>query len=597
MKIEALDIETIWDNDIAKPICIAITNNDTTLYKQIDTKDIDSNKILLFMLEKCNNNATYYVHNLSFEIFVFLRYMIIEDIKFKLVSSNKIIYAADIFYKNKKIKLRCSYRLTLMSLEKLTELAEVKKKEKFPYSILNKDIKQLTDITDIMFENKADYLEFIKKNGKIIKTFEILKNYCINDAIITKKSIIKFWNIIEENGLHNNGKILTAAKLSIENYFKNNNIVKKKIKLKYDRLIRPYYFGGRTEVFGNPYENEICLHYDWSGMYAQCMEEKLLGGEIIESDIIYDITKPGFYWIKFKQNLEIPVLPIKNNKLLFANGTFAGWYWYEEILLAIEMGVKIISIEKMITAQYYDFFLKDFVKINNEIRKIGPLHKQIGKNNNNSFYGRLGMDPERLEEEITNKIDNMKKYEKITKINGITIGYTKKEKSISNILISASITAKARIKLYNGIRTILENNGRILYTDTDSIIAAFDKKIYKKMLNKKLGEIFFDSNEEFTILKDAVFALPKTYALLDINNKEIVKIKGFNVKPNFKDFKEKFYKKQTILTENLEWNKKDFEIKKIYRLKETNLNNLDKRIWSEDYKKTQPLDLKEMSPI
>jgi len=65
--------------------------------------------------------------------------------------------------------------------------------------------------------------------------------------------------------------------------------------LKYDRVIRESYFGGRTEVFGNQKEDEILLHYDWSGMYAQCMKEKVLGGEVIESNIIKDISHPGFY--------------------------------------------------------------------------------------------------------------------------------------------------------------------------------------------------------------------------------------------------------------------------------------------------------------
>jgi hypothetical protein len=59
-------------------------------------------------------------------------------------------------------------------------------------------------------------------------------------------------------------------------------------------------------------------------MYAQCMKEKVLGGEIIESNIIRGLEHPGFYWVKFYQNLEIPVLPIKKNKLLFANGQFEG---------------------------------------------------------------------------------------------------------------------------------------------------------------------------------------------------------------------------------------------------------------------------------
>jgi hypothetical protein len=35
------------------------------------------------------------------------------------------------------------------------------------------------------------------------------------------------------------------------------------------------------------------------------MSEKVLGGEIIESDIIKSIENPGFYWIKFKFILNV----------------------------------------------------------------------------------------------------------------------------------------------------------------------------------------------------------------------------------------------------------------------------------------------------
>jgi hypothetical protein len=49
----------------------------------------------------------------------------------------------------------------------------------------------------------------------------------------------------------------------------------------------------------------------------------------------------------------------------------------------------------MVSAQYYETFLKDFVEKNNKIRERGGIYNLIGKNNNNTFYGRLGMDPER----------------------------------------------------------------------------------------------------------------------------------------------------------------------------------------------------------
>jgi hypothetical protein len=589
-KYESLDIETVWDDDIAKPICIAITNNNNVKFKKISTDNLDNYDIIYFLLENCSSTKIYYVHNLTFEIFVFLRYLIELNIKYKIVSANKSVYSAEIWYKKKKIRLRCSFKLTMLSLKKLAELSGVEEKGIFPYKILKKDLKNDVKIEKEMFNSEEEYVKFKKKYGENIRTYEILEEYCINDAKITKESIIKYWKIVEENGLTKNNRILTAAKLSVENYFLKNSMVKKKIKLKYDRVIRESYFGGRTEVFGNQKENEILLHYDWSGMYAQCMKEKVLGGEVIESNIIKDISHPGFYWIRFSQNLEIPILPIKRDKLLFANGEFEGWYWFEEIMLAVECGVKIISVKKIISAQYYETFIKEFVELNDEIRKISPIHKIIGKNNNNTFYGRLGMNPERLEEEITNSIEK-DKYEKVIEINGAFIGYKKKEKSISNVLISASITSKARIKLYRGMKKVIENDGRVLYTDTDSIIAAFKKEEYEKKIDMEMGEIKFISSDKDTIIEEGVFAMPKTYAIRYKDGREIVKIKGFNVRPSFEEFKEKFYKKEEIITENIEWNKKDLVIRNILKEKKTNLNSLDKRKWKNNLKETEPLYL------
>jgi hypothetical protein len=217
----------------------------------------------------------------------------------------------------------------------------------------------------------------------------------------------------------------------------------------------------------------------------------------------------------------------------------------------MENGVEIKEVKKVVSCQYYGNFLEKFIEKNDKIREMGPIHKIIGKNNNNTFYGRLGMNPERLEEEIISNIEE-KKYEKIIENNGIYVGFKKKEKSISNVMISAAITSKARIKLYKGMKEVMKNNGRIVYTDTDSIIAAFKKDEYKKKLDLKMGEVLFNSRDINTVVSEGVFAMPKTYALKYEDGREVVKIKGFNVKPSFKEFKEKFYEKGDIITENVE---------------------------------------------
>lgn len=283
------------------------------------------------------------------------------------------------------------------------------------------------------------------------------------------------------------------------------------------------------------------------------MCEKVPGGAIFKSKS-QNIEEPGFYLIIARQNMEIPILPVKEDKLYFKNGIIKGWYWFEEIKLFIENGGELLEVINSVKSEYYQNFIAQFVEINNKIREKGNIHKQIGKNNNNTFYGRLGMNPERLEEEILTAINideiNDKKCIKIANNMGIFTKYTKSEKSISNVSLSASITSKARIKLYKGFNEIEKVGGRLLYCDTDSIIAAFSPERYDKVINKQLGEIYFDTTKEDTEIIDAVFCLPKTYGIKLKNGKEIVKIKGFNSNPTFDELKEAFYKNKTIITEN-----------------------------------------------
>jgi hypothetical protein len=118
--------------------------------------------------------------------------MIKEKINYKIISADKIIYSIEIEYKDKKIKMRCSYRLTLLSLKKLSEISGVEEKTVFPYKILEKKLKKKTIIKPNMFNSEEDYEKFKKENGTIIDTFLTIEKYCKNDAYITKKSIIKY---------------------------------------------------------------------------------------------------------------------------------------------------------------------------------------------------------------------------------------------------------------------------------------------------------------------------------------------------------------------------------------------------------------------
>jgi hypothetical protein len=80
----------------------------------------------------------------------------------------------------------------MLSLKKLAELSEVEEKGIFPYKILNKNLKDEMFIEEGMFKDNEEFIKFKDKYGYNIKTYEILEEYCKNDAKITKESIIKY---------------------------------------------------------------------------------------------------------------------------------------------------------------------------------------------------------------------------------------------------------------------------------------------------------------------------------------------------------------------------------------------------------------------
>jgi hypothetical protein len=153
----------------------------------------------------------------------------------------------------------------------------------------------------------------------------------------------------------------------------------------------------------------------------------------------------------------------------------------------------------------------------------------------------------------------------------------------NNIAIASCISSKARIKLYRAQEDVIKNNGRLLYSDTDSIFASYKKNVTEE----KHGSI--DWSKENKKIKDCVFISSKTYAL-DAIDKEEIKVKGFNLNNfSFQEIKKSFYSDKNIINNEKFIKKKDFKIFLGHGDKILKLNNYSKRKFSEDKKKTEPL--------
>jgi serine/threonine-protein kinase RIO1 len=122
----------------------------------------------------------------------------------------------------------------------------------------------------------------------------------------------------------------------------------------------------------------------------------------------------------------------------------------------------------------------------------------------NSLYGRFGMNEPEVHSFFMNinEFDyryNSNKYiiSSIIDINTIRFltvlldnrvirDFNLKTKTSKNVGIAAAISSKARIKLYRAHESVRLNGGRVLYSDTDSVFAAYKKNV----INENHGEIF-----------------------------------------------------------------------------------------------------------
>jgi hypothetical protein len=236
--------------------------------------------------------------------------------------------------------------------------------------------------------------------------------------------------------------------------------------------------------------------------------------------------------------------------------------------------VNFFKILHFIESIENDTILKYYIDDLKEMRKEGGILKEISKLFVNSFYGRMGMREELINYELI-KSEGDKESFSIGDLGEFKIKKKKIIKKIKgNVFMAAAITSKARIKLYKAIMEI-EKRGRILYSDTDSVFGAFDKSL--EIENKKIGEIYFDTNIETTRVKKSIFISPKMYGLVLENGKEIVKIKGINRSISFDLLKKKFYSNEKLELGSLIFSKKNMKSNIFVQEKKLNLD-YDKRI-------------------
>lgn len=141
---------------------------------------------------------------------------------------------------------------------------------------------------------------------------------------------------------------------------------------------------------------------------------------------------------------------------------------------------------------------------------------------------------------------------------------------VSVPISAAAITAYARMHMAKLKLYILNKNGKIYYTDTDSIVTNI--KLDANQL--ELGKLKLEHE-----VKEAYFISNKTYCLINTKGELIKKAKGVNKnKFTLQDYKDMYYKNQSITTI-----RKDFVRGKLWNW--TKVNDVEVTINPDSYSK------------
>jgi DNA polymerase type B, organellar and viral len=383
--------------------------------------------------------------------------------------------------------------------------------------------------------------------------------------------------------------------------------------------MRNAYYGGVVEVFKN--EGENLKLYDVTSLYPFAMLQDMPTGDMLFST---DSDINNYFGIVFVEVDTTNLDPKYSNYPLLAHkidgrmynplGSWSGWYFSEEVKLAISYGynIKVLYGYKFDkSSNVFSSFINKFFAVKAGLSDIN-MDRTTAKLILNSMYGRLGMKPYQDNVEI---VDSSKALEILSKFNvkeqynltdnlefiryenepitgflelygkdeylNFILDLDSKNISVNQSLPSAiAITAYARMYMFKVIYRLLELGIEVYYMDTDSIVV--NKRIPEELIGNKLG--LFKLEHE---IEHGYFISPKLYSLKLTNGETIVKAKGIGNKLEFNQF-ETLIKNQGIIKAQERWFKDPANAN-------ISIKNIDMHISSLNLKRRQFMDNNRLS--
>lgn len=333
--------------------------------------------------------------------------------------------------------------------------------------------------------------------------------------------------------------------------------------------IRNSYYGGVVEVFKNHGKN--LFHYDVNSLYPFSMLNLMPTGNPTYSTDSELNNYFGIVFVEVNANsisstyANYPLLPHRiDGRMYNPLGTWRGWYFSEEVKLAVKYGygIKVLYGYKFDkTENVFKDFVNKFYSIKSGTSAT-TMDRTTAKLLLNSLYGRLGMNPQldiakvvsseeavnisskfQVKEQysLTNKLEFIRYtnqpiqgFEQLygsEELINFNLSNDSKIKSVEQSLPCAiAITAYSRMFLFETIYKMVDLGATIYYADTDSLV--INNELPEELVGLDIGQFKLENK-----IKEGYFIAPKLYAIETFDNGKIVKAKSIGSNLKYFEFK------------------------------------------------------------
>ena len=429
---------------------------------------------------------------------------------------------------------------------------------------------------------KIEHPKFLGKYPKTSAEWRELETYCMRDSEITYKFACFLQSGFNTAGTNMRMTIgQTAVNLWKTKYLPCTIYDEKGEQG--ERIFQAYY-GGRTEIFSRGLYKVGFKVFDINSMYPYIMTQEYPlpnSAHFTHKTTSTLFEYPGISQVSMSTDMDIPILPVRADKVIFPKGVIKGVYDHSSINYALNQGYTLLGHEWCLyyDRSFYPFkaYVEDLYDKRKELKAQGLSEELIYKLLLNSLYGKTGA--RWIEEEIPIDLNDREDFEqkiakypegKLTLPEDASKGYMtiKRQAKGSYIkpILAVYTTSRARCLLHEYILKY-----RAGYCDTDSIICRKDIPT-----GNKIGQMKLEAE-----IKEGIFIKPKAYTYEDINGKHVYRFKG--VKRMDEEKMQKILRHEKVdymkFTRYRESIKRGLKVNTVINMSKLNSLEDNKRVW------------------